>query len=371
MPRPLGSKNKDKADKTKAADNKAGNSAAQKTEVAVNENQLKLPTADEGVEGTQKNTEQANPPAQQASENSEALQSTAPPIQNNATDAPVSTDIPNDLWDTAIPKVTEPQNGPIAQKDYTQISGPEKPAATAPGKEGDKKDGKQGTLFVEPSHTAKPIDPPLTPEQERIQATQTAEFFLEGYDGLHALMRGFSKLKDTDLALMHESGEINLYKKLPLRNKTITLQEFFASYNSNIDKYIVVDKEFKEAVKPALIRVIIKNKWYMSDEIFLMGMFGKDISQKAGMLWGLRKAVHELIDYEKQTLAELKKQNSTGNKENGAAHQGNGQSHKTEEAAGGGESSDGKGDANTEVEEWASEGPATETKTHDAVPPTA
>ena len=105
---------------------------------------------------------------------------------------------------------------------------------------------------------------------------------------------------------MHEEGIINLNQEIPVKGKTITLQQFFGSFNADIDKHIVVTKNFKDAVMPPLIRVIIKHKWYMSDEMFLIGAFGKDMAQKAGLIWGLKKGVNELLNYFKSEAAKRK-----------------------------------------------------------------
>jgi len=77
---------------------------------------------------------------------------------------------------------------------------------------------------------------------------------------------------------------------------TMSVAEFVAQYNEQGANAIKYDKEFGIKVRPAMIRVFMKRGWGMTDEQFLLYMFGKDIAIKVGIMFQLKKTINGTLE---------------------------------------------------------------------------
>jgi hypothetical protein len=74
---------------------------------------------------------------------------------------------------------------------------------------------------------------------------------------------------------------------------------------SKVPMRLKYDKEFGYKVRPAMIRVFMKRGWGMTDEQFLLYMFGKDIAIKLGIMYSLKKTINSTLE----TLEKAQKRN--------------------------------------------------------------
>ena len=95
----------------------------------------------------------------------------------------------------------------------------------------------------------------------------------------------------------------------------MTLGEFVAQYNEQSSSAIKYDKEFGYKVRPAMIRVFIKRGWGMSDEQFLLYMFGKDIAVKVGMMYSLKRTINNTLATMEKIYSREKKSSNFINRE--------------------------------------------------------
>ena len=88
----------------------------------------------------------------------------------------------------------------------------------------------------------------------------------------------------------------------------MTISEFMGQYNQQGQEALSYDKEFGYKVRPAMVRVFMKKGWGMSDEQYLLYMFGKDIAVKVGIMYQLKKTINTTLE----TLEKAHKRNTGG-----------------------------------------------------------
>jgi hypothetical protein len=94
-------------------------------------------------------------------------------------------------------------------------------------------------------------------------------------------------------------GKLDLSMQIPVTDTgdTMSVGEFVAQYNEQSANALEYDKEFGYKVRPAMIRVFMKRGWGMTDEQFLLYMFGKDIAVKVGIMFQLKKTINGTLRY--------------------------------------------------------------------------
>lgn len=214
--------------------------------------------------------------------------------------------LPADLFSDKIPgQETLPLDGEVKVKDYAAL--PDGTGATPPPSA----DGTTPASTVPPAEAtgAAPVAP-LTPAEQESQAKQSVDLALKGYEKLHALGRWVGKVDTNELAGLHAKGDINLNQELPLGRRSTTVGGFFEEYNKGIDENIVVTDEFKDNIRPPLTRIVIKNKLFLSDELYVAMIVAEDLTTKMSMLLGLKKsaamvlkAVTEMAKAQKESNA--------------------------------------------------------------------
>ncbi len=132
-----------------------------------------------------------------------------------------------------------------------------------------------------------------TPDEKRQGAEQLVDGALGLYSkinelGAWAASINIDKKKEEQL-----DGKIDLSFQIPIDEDTsISLEEFIVNYNNECKKAISVAPEFIEKVKPVMIRVCEKNGWGLTDEQYLIYMFGRDMLEKAAMVVGMKRSMN-------------------------------------------------------------------------------
>lgn len=270
------------------------------------EQQIKRPRGNPNFQKKKQETNNTAPMAdKKEGEGAEKKEQTTPPAET-----PASTDLPADLFDDKIPSAEVlPLDGPVKEKAYAalptdQPAGPSASGASpaTPSEGGGAPPADPGataptaSFDSTPSAPAQPVAPPLTLQEINDQASQTADLMIRGYDKLHMLGRYLGKIDEQELGRLHSKGKINLEQTFPVGKKTITAAGFFSDYNAGIEENIVVSTEFKEKIRPPLIRICVKRNWLLNDEAYVLTMLAEDMTTKVSMLIGLKKSANLVLE---------------------------------------------------------------------------
>lgn len=133
----------------------------------------------------------------------------------------------------------------------------------------------------------------LDDREKRIACESLVDTCLDAYEQLHKYAQFFIKVDEEELLQKQSEGKIDLSMEIPVaeNGQTMSVAEFIAQYNEQGANALKYDKEFGYKVRPAMIRVFVKRGWGMTDEQFLLYMFGKDLAVKFGIIYSLRKTM--------------------------------------------------------------------------------
>ena len=160
-----------------------------------------------------------------------------------------------------------------------------------------------------PFEEKKPPKPePFNPEMKNIPkketemaATQMAKMIIQGYEWMHGLANKALQVSEKRLNKLQAEGEINLNAMIDYDyGKKIRAGEFFQEYNEQTKDILSVSDEFKEETIPVLERVLAKRGVGMTDEQYLMFLFGKDIAAKSMIFFQQKAVVNSMIESIKQ-----------------------------------------------------------------------
>lgn len=173
----------------------------------------------------------------------------------------------------------------------------------------------------EPRFTPPPIQPrniptndeprkrePINPEMKNIPkketemaAGQAAALILQGYEWAHDLANKGLLVSEKKLNKLQAEGEINLNAMIDYDyGKKIRAGDFFLDYNKQVDGLLKVSDDFKEEVKPVLERVLAKRGIGLTDEQYLIYLFGKDIAAKSMIFFQQKAQLNYMIESIKQ-----------------------------------------------------------------------
>lgn len=150
----------------------------------------------------------------------------------------------------------------------------------------------------------KPKPEPFNPEMKSIPkketemaAAQMAKLIIQGYEWMHDLANKGLQVSERKLNKLQAEGEINLNAMIDYDyGKKIRAGEFFQEYNQQVAGLLKVDNEFKEEAIPVLERVLAKRGVGMTDEQYLMFIFGKDIAAKSLIFFQQKAQMNYMIE---------------------------------------------------------------------------
>jgi len=145
---------------------------------------------------------------------------------------------------------------------------------------------------------------PINPEMKSIPkketefaAKQAAQMILQGYDWAHGLANNALKVSERKLNQLQAEGEINLNAMIDYEfGKRMRAGEFFQIYNDQVGNLLQVSEEFKEETLPVLERVLAKRGIGLTDEQYLMYLFGKDIAAKSILFFQQKATLNMMIE---------------------------------------------------------------------------
>jgi len=138
----------------------------------------------------------------------------------------------------------------------------------------------------------------LDNKDKKIACESLVDTVLDAYEQAHKYAQYVVKVDEETLMQKQAQGKIDLSMRVPVTDtgETMSVGEFVAQYNEQSANALQYDKDFGYKVRPAMIRVFMKRGWGMTDEQFLMYMFGKDIAIKVGIMFQLRKTINGTLD---------------------------------------------------------------------------
>lgn len=153
----------------------------------------------------------------------------------------------------------------------------------------------------------------LSPEEQLIASTQLADMILSGYAKLHEFARYIIKVDEADLQKKSLEDKLPMDLKVPIdvdedgRVIQTTLMQFTKEFNKDVDKEFILSEDFKSSVRPAMIRLFVKNKWGIKDEYWVAYKFGEDLATKFAMAAGFKSAMNKFYSLVELQHEELKK----------------------------------------------------------------
>lgn len=138
----------------------------------------------------------------------------------------------------------------------------------------------------------------LSDKDKRIACESLVDTCLDAYEQLHKYAQMVVKVDEEQLMQKQAEGKIDLSMEVPVTESgdTMSVGEFVAQFNQQSTDALKYDKEFGYKVRPAMIRVFMKRGWGMTDEQYLLYMFGKDVAVKLSIMYQLKKTINNTLD---------------------------------------------------------------------------
>jgi hypothetical protein len=152
--------------------------------------------------------------------------------------------------------------------------------------------------FDNPFDNPNPAMNDLDNKDKKIACESLVDTVLDAYEQAHRYAQYIVKVDEETLMQKQAEGKIDLSMQIPVSETgdTMSVAEFVAQYNEQGANAIKYDKDFGIKVRPAMIRVFMKRGWGMTDEQFLLYMFGKDIAIKVGIMFQLKKTINGTLE---------------------------------------------------------------------------
>lgn len=145
----------------------------------------------------------------------------------------------------------------------------------------------------------------LDGKEKTMGAEMMAEMTLDLYSTGCSFLGKIPQISESKLDQLIADGEINPDITLQTESGSLPIKEFAQEYNESIKEAFIVTDEFKEKVKPPLIRVFKKRGIGMTDEQLLMYYFGQDIAVKGIQAFTLKKTANSILESLKENTAAI------------------------------------------------------------------
>jgi hypothetical protein len=164
--------------------------------------------------------------------------------------------------------------------------------------------------FDNPFDNPNPAMNDLDNKDKKIACESLVDTVLDAYEQAHRYAQYVVKVDEETLMQKQAQGKLDLSMQIPVSETgdTMSVAEFVAQYNEQSANALKYDKDFGYKVRPAMIRVFMKRGWGMTDEQFLLYMFGKDIAIKVGIMFQLKKTINGTLE----TIEKMHRRNGGG-----------------------------------------------------------
>lgn len=205
-----------------------------------------------------------------------------------------------------------PLDAPVKQRAYTQhkmgdaqeMGELEEPTFQRPSFE-----DLDGTAEEEASEPERPFNPSfneLGGKEKAMGAEMMAEMTLDIYEKGCYYMGKIPEISESKIDKLIAEGEIDANIQLQTEAGAMPIKDFAVEFNDSIKEAFVVTDEFKEKVKPPLIRVFKKRGIGMTDEQLLAYYFVTDLGAKGAQAFMLKKTTNSIIDSLKENTMAMR-----------------------------------------------------------------
>jgi hypothetical protein len=195
-----------------------------------------------------------------------------------------------------------PLDAPVKQRAYTQhklddsqvMQDLEEPSFERPSFA-----DLDGSAEEESSEPERPFNPSyneLDGKEKTMGAEMMAEMTLDIYEKGCFYMGKIPEISEQKLDKLIAEGEIDPSIQLQTEAGSMPIKDFAVEFNDSIKDAFAVTDEFKEKVKPPLIRVFKKRGIGMTDEQLLAYYFISDLGAKGAQAFMLRKTANSILD---------------------------------------------------------------------------
>lgn len=136
----------------------------------------------------------------------------------------------------------------------------------------------------------------LDNKEKTMGAEMMAEMTLDLYEKGCGFLGKLPEISERKLDNLIAEGEIDPNIQIPTESGNLPVKEFAQEYNLSIKDAFEVSDEFKEKVRPPLVRVLKKRGIGMTDEQLLGYYFLTDLGAKSAQAFMLRKTANSILD---------------------------------------------------------------------------
>jgi len=158
----------------------------------------------------------------------------------------------------------------------------------------------------EPERTFNESYSELDGKEKTMGAEMMAEMTLDLYEKGCGFLGKLPEISERKLDGLIAEGEIDPNIQIPTESGNLFVKDFAQEYNSSIKDAFEVSDEFKEKVKPPLVRVLKKRGIGMTDEQLLAYYFITDLGAKTAQAVMLRKTANSILDSLKENTQVLR-----------------------------------------------------------------
>jgi hypothetical protein len=211
-----------------------------------------------------------------------------------------------------------PLDAPVKQRSYTQhkiysdsdvVPDLEEPSFQAPNFS----DFDEASPEEE-KEPAKPFNEAyseLDGKEKTMGAEMMAEMTLDIYEKGCGFLGKLPEISESKLDKLIAEGEIDGDIELPTESGNLGVKDFAVEYNSSSKEAFEVTDDFKDKVRPPLIRVFKKRGIGMTDEQLLAYYFVTDLGTKTAQAFMLRKTANNILDSLKENTLAIRESQST------------------------------------------------------------
>jgi hypothetical protein len=206
-----------------------------------------------------------------------------------------------------------PLDAPVKQRSYTQhkiysdtdvVPDLEEPSFQAPNfSDFDEASSEEEKEPAKPFNEAYSE---LDGKEKTMGAEMMAEMTLDIYEKGCGFLGKLPEISESKLDQLIAEGEIDPDIQLPTETGNIGVKDFAVEYNSSIKDAFEVSEDFKNNVRPPLIRVFKKRGIGMTDEQLLAYYFITDLGTKTAQALMLRKTSNNILDSLKENTMAIK-----------------------------------------------------------------
>ena len=134
---------------------------------------------------------------------------------------------------------------------------------------------------------------------KRLAAEQLVDLVLKGYSRLLDLGKWFVRVDKEQIMEMQIDGKNDPNFTLPMDETgkvQITLEEYVTTYNKQSSEALTVSLDFLNKVREPMIRLCIKKGWGVTDEEYLIYLWGEELAVKGSMVVGFKRSMNKTLN---------------------------------------------------------------------------